>query len=721
MPSMQTASAISTTAVAHPWLDFNDAQIDELRSDKDDVRTRLFDQLESALTYLLPHGKRRGTQFLVGNVRGDPGDSLAVDLEGDKRGLWLDFATGEAGDALALWASARGFVLPQQFDALLEDIGHWLVVPRVAKAIPPPSSTAHDDLGPATAKWNYHDASGKLLACVYRYDPPGGKQYRPWDVKARAMRMPEPRPLYNLPSVVANDPVVLVEGEKSADALMHLGITATTAMGGASTTIDKTDWTPLAGKTVVVWPDHDEAGARYADAVILKLRQIGAQARRVTVPDNKPKKWDAADAVDEGFDVASLLRASAAIDDHSQSPNLTGIANLTQWRALDRFTCQPQARRWLIEGVFPQAQAALVAAAGGVGKSFLLLSLAREVAAFDGATVNAPTLFGSVLAEQGVAVYLTAEDDAIEVHNRLNALGPIPDRLYVLPLPDAGGAQPLFAPDPSSRGPATTVAWLELERQLRAMPGLRLVVLDPLQPLCALDLNVPENAQFVCSRLAALAAITGASVIVSHHFAKREASTPEQAREAIRGTGGLVDGVRSVYALWHPKEDQARTICKTLGESFERGRVVLGGVVKANGRADLRVTTFVRDGRGLLVDRSQDVRRVSQPENDLLPLLKAAIARAATEGQPYTKTGGNGIYDRRHELPEVFHTVGKHRLVEWVTTLLDRGELVMAMAEGSKLVKWLDVPDGPVARGDAQFVTGHLSRSSAGRRWGNAS
>ena len=38
--------------------------------------------------------------------------------------------------------------------------------------------------------------------------------------------------------------------------------------------------------------------------------------------------------------------------------------------ALDRFTGQPQARRWLVEGVFPQAQAALVAAAGGVGKSF---------------------------------------------------------------------------------------------------------------------------------------------------------------------------------------------------------------------------------------------------------------------------------------------------------------------------------------------------------------
>jgi hypothetical protein len=47
---------------------------------------------------------------------------------------------------------------------------------------------------------------------------------------------------------------------------------------------------------------------------------------------------------------------------------------------------------------------------------------------------------------------------------------------------------------------------------------------------------------------------------------------PEQARETIRGTGGLVDGVRSVYALWNPKEDQAKAICKALAEPFERGR-----------------------------------------------------------------------------------------------------------------------------------------------------
>ncbi len=711
---MMATTIQATTVARHPFLDFNDAADVILpRHDKDEIRARLLDQLESVLLYLFPRGKRRGSQFYIGNLQGEPGDSLVVELNGPKRGLWIDFATGESGDVLALWASSRGYRLPADFSDLLEDAGDWLMVPRIATAPALHTSRAYDDLGPHTGKWDYLAADGSLLACVYRHDTPTGKQYRPWDVRARAMRMPEPRPLYNLPAIAAADAVVLVEGEKCADALMQRGIVATTAMGGAATAIDKTDWTPLAGKTVAVWPDHDDAGARYADAVIQKLLHSGATVRRVSVPQDKPAKWDAADAVAEGFDVESLLRASLLVTGitTASAPSL----DITRWRAADRFTGQPQERRWLVEGVFPQAQAALIAAAGGVGKSFLLLALAREVAAFDGSWANVPTLFGGALTGCGVAIYITAEDDAIEVHNRLNVLGPIPDRLYVLPLPDAGGAVPLFAPDLSSRGPATTNAWMDLERQLKAMPGLCLVVLDPLQPLCALDLNVPENAQFVCSRLAALAASTGASVIVSHHFAKREASTPEQAREAIRGTGGLVDGVRAVYALWHPKEDQAKKLCDALGEPFERGRVVMGGVVKANGRANLRVTTFLRGVSGLLIDCSDRLRQTRPEPDDLLPALKAAIARAARDGQPYTKTGGNGLYERRHELPEAFHAIGKHRLTGWVDALLAQGELITAMAEGSKLVKWLDVPDGPVAQGQAVFVTGHLTRSSAGR------
>lgn len=54
-----------------------------------------------------------------------------------------------------------------------------------------------------------------------------------------------------------------------------------------------------------------------------------------------------------------------------------------------------------------------------------------------------------------------------------------------------------------------------------------------------------------------------------------------------------------------------------------------------------------------------------------------------------------------------------------VGTLLDREELVLAMAQGSKLVKWLDVLGGPVAIGQAVFVTGHLGRSGDERHDGD--
>lgn len=689
------------------WLDFNDAVevMPGHRHDLDTLRATLRDQAESVLHYLLPHGKRDGHRFLVGDVTGKPGKSLVAELNGERRGLWKDFATDEDGDLIDLWAAVRGYSVKHNFSELVDDIAIWLQLPIAATVPVITRKPTIDTLGAATAKWDYLSSDGKLLACVYRYDTAEGKEYRPWNPGTRSYAMPNPRPLFHLPEITLADSVVMVEGEKCADVLQVLGIAATTAMGGAATPLDKTDWQPLVGKKVILWPDHDEAGKRYADALVPKLLAVGVrELRRVAIPAGKPAKWDAADAVADGTDVATLLTSAVAI---ARPPS----RQLADWHAIDCFVGEPRQRQWLVENIFPLAQPSLIAAGGGVGKSFLLLSLAREVAAHDGLWLNAPSLFGGVVTTQGNAIYITAEDDAIEVHNRLNALGPIPRRLYVVPLPDAGGATPLFAPDPATKAAASTPAWTDLEHQLSMMNNVKLVVLDPLQPLCALDLNMPENAQFVCSRLAALAARTGAAVIVSHHFAKREVSTPEQAREAIRGTGGLVDGVRSVYALWQPRDEEARGVLKALHLPYQRGAVVFGGVVKANGRANLKIVKYVRDGRGLLCDRTVELQHTKGAAEDLLPSLAQAIAAAAAAGKPYTKTGINGVYDRRFELPEAFHTIGKHTLVSMVESLLATETIVQAMADNSKSVKWLDVPDGDVASGDPSFSVGFIKRS----------
>lgn len=54
---------------------------------------------------LLPAGRRDGEEWRVGSLAGEPGRSLAVRLSGARAGVWCDFASGEAGDALDLVAA----------------------------------------------------------------------------------------------------------------------------------------------------------------------------------------------------------------------------------------------------------------------------------------------------------------------------------------------------------------------------------------------------------------------------------------------------------------------------------------------------------------------------------------------------------------------------------------------------------------------------------------
>ncbi|MDR1457548.1 MAG: hypothetical protein LBI47_01715 [Puniceicoccales bacterium] len=51
-------------------------------------------------TYLFPNGKCVGGEYVVGSLGGESGESLKICLEGEKTGLWKDFATGEGGKSL---------------------------------------------------------------------------------------------------------------------------------------------------------------------------------------------------------------------------------------------------------------------------------------------------------------------------------------------------------------------------------------------------------------------------------------------------------------------------------------------------------------------------------------------------------------------------------------------------------------------------------------------
>ncbi len=176
------------------------------------------------------------------------------------------------------------------------------------------SVKSQPDIGPPVAQYNYTDANGIIQLVVYRHefvDEKGKKKksFRIWNAATKKAEAPKSgRPLYNQKGIASAEKVILVEGEKAADALIAAGVPATSAVCGSNAPTDKTDWSPLAGKQVLIWPDNDAPGASYAHAAAKAV--LAANATSVGIiplPENKSEGWDAADACAEGVDVRVFI------------------------------------------------------------------------------------------------------------------------------------------------------------------------------------------------------------------------------------------------------------------------------------------------------------------------------------------------------------------------------------------------------------------------------
>lgn len=94
--------------------------------------------------------------------------------------------------------------------------------------------------------------------------------------------------------------VIVTEGEKDCAAARALfpapDYVAVTSSGGSNAP-KNTDWSPLKGRKVCIWPDADDAGVKYAEAVQSLAMLAGARAVGI-MPSISGKKegWGAADA-----------------------------------------------------------------------------------------------------------------------------------------------------------------------------------------------------------------------------------------------------------------------------------------------------------------------------------------------------------------------------------------------------------------------------------------
>lgn len=207
---------------------------------------------------------------------------------------------------------------------------------REARTMCPPDDAEHGrDAAarifgrPPDHLWRYAMPEGETAFYALRWDMAEGKKtFRPlsyiegdgWAFVAWA----DHRPLYRLDDISAKPDaaIVICEGEKAADAAAQIfpQSIATTSSGGANAPA-KSDWTPLAGRHVLIWPDNDEAGRKYACEVAAILAALDCSVSMidaVTLAALDPKgvardsaeKWDAADAAAEWSDLAALRKAA---------------------------------------------------------------------------------------------------------------------------------------------------------------------------------------------------------------------------------------------------------------------------------------------------------------------------------------------------------------------------------------------------------------------------
>lgn len=174
--------------------------------------------------------------------------------------------------------------------------------------------------------WTYRDANFNVIGYVCRFDTDDGKEVLPYvyatngtNSEWRWMGFGKPRTLYNMHLIAKypNAVIIVCEGEKTADAIQkNLNSEkniATTWVGGANG-IDSTDFSPIDGKKVILWPDNDTEqtyGEKHAKAgqvkpwneqpgnaamLAISKKLINSPMQKwVKVPDGYPHKWDAAD------------------------------------------------------------------------------------------------------------------------------------------------------------------------------------------------------------------------------------------------------------------------------------------------------------------------------------------------------------------------------------------------------------------------------------------
>lgn len=137
----------------------------------------------------------------------------------------------------------------------------------------------------------YRRDDGSLIGYVLRHELRDGKE-TPMVMFVRLpdgtetwcrYPFPKPRPLYGLDRLGDARQVIVVEGEKCRDALAKRTGRTVVSWPGGTQGVKHCDWSPLAGRNIVKWPDADNPGEETVDVIGAILVGLGCTYRFLDV------------------------------------------------------------------------------------------------------------------------------------------------------------------------------------------------------------------------------------------------------------------------------------------------------------------------------------------------------------------------------------------------------------------------------------------------------
>lgn len=371
--------------------------------------------------------------------------------------------------------------------------------------------------------YQLRDAAGVLAAIHERHDGQDGSKRFVWRRPDGAVGLNgtpiADLPLYGVDQLGAESIVVIVEGEKSRDALAAVGIPAVGTVTGASSTPGRAALAELTGRAVAIWADRDEPGRGHMSRIAATLEKVGAASVAWIDWPDAPPHGDAADFLAAGGtyeDVVALIHAAHEPPRSAGQPDDADDAGPI-WRAplivgIDDYRAGvPVEIPWICRPIAYSGGVTLIAGPPKAGKSTLAAQLqhCRETGApFLGTW---PVQTGPVLLvteEGGVAVvYKTNGLHALDVLDRRAAAG-LTFAQVLAAVAEWGAAHPggLAFID-------TLAIWADIENENDAAETSRAVALA-----------------------AAVAQSTDLAIVLVHHARKSGGENGE----AIRGSGAIL-------------------------------------------------------------------------------------------------------------------------------------------------------------------------------------